>query len=120
MFCYDNIKSRRMRIWMLRRGIVMELDFFWLAIGMVGFGYFLGDGLKSFKNPSSKSFLESLDEDDEHELLKESEVHYFAGISREDAKKLTEEYPHIPHIKLNGQVYYPKAKLRAWLKDIGD
>lgn len=98
----------------------MELDFIWLAIGLAAFGYFIGDGLKNFKNPSSKSFLESLDEEDEHELIKESEVHYFAGVSKEDAKKLIEEHPDIPHIKLNGQVYYPKAKLRDWLLKLGD
>lgn len=99
---------------------MMELDFFWLAIGLAAFGYFIGDGLKNFKNPSSKSFLESLDEEDEHELLKENEVHYFVGISKEDAKMLIKEYPEIPHITLNGQVYYPKAKLKEWLKELGN
>lgn len=98
----------------------MELDFFWLAIGLAAFGYFIGDGLKNFKNPSSKSFLESLDEEDDHELINESSVHYFAGISKEDAKSLIEQYPDIPHIKLNGKIYYPKVKLREWLKNIGD
>ncbi len=97
----------------------MELDFFWLAIGLATFGYFIGDGLKNFKNPSAKGFLDSLDEEDEHELLKESDIHYFAGISKEDTTKLIEEYPDIPHIQLNGQVYYPKAQLRKWLKNIG-
>lgn len=104
----------------LERGLVMELDFFWLAIGLAAFGYFIGDGLKNFKNPASKDFLESLDEEDEHELIKENSVHYFMGISKEDTKKLIAEYPEIPYIKLNDQVYYPKAKLREWLKNLGD
>lgn len=98
----------------------MDLDLMWLAIGLIGFGYFIGDGLKNFKNPSSENFWESLDTEDEHELIKESSVHYFTGISKEDTKKLKEEYPDIPHIKLNGQVYYPKVKLREWLKELGD
>lgn len=98
----------------------MDLDFFWLAIGLAVSGYFIGEGLKNFKNPSSKSFLESLDEEGEHELIKDSEVHYFAGISKEDAKKLIEEHPDIPHIKLNGKIYYPKVKLREWLKELGN
>lgn len=98
----------------------MELDFFWLAIGLAAFGYFIGDGMKNFKNPSSESFWDSLEAEDEHELIKENSVHYFMGISKEDAKKLLEEYPDIPHIKLNGQVYYPKAKLREWLLKLGE
>src|SRR5690625_4338796 len=97
----------------------MELDFFWLALGMAALGYFFGDGLKNFKNPSAKDFLESLDEEDEHELIKEHEVDYFIRVSKEDARKLIEEYPNIPHIILNSKVYYPKAKLREWLMKVG-
>lgn len=96
----------------------MELDFFWLAIGLAALGYFIGDGLKNFKNPSSRSFLESLDAEEEYELIKEDSVHHFMGISKEDAKGLLEQYPDIPHITLNGHIYYPKAKLREWLKNV--
>ncbi|MFD1851731.1 DNA-binding protein [Oceanobacillus bengalensis] len=96
----------------------MELDFFWIALGLAAFGYFIGDGLKNFNNPDAKGLLE--DEDDRYELLKEGEVHWFIGVSKEDAKRLIEEYPDIPHIKLNGKNYYPKAKLREWLLKIGE
>ncbi|MBT2216965.1 DNA-binding protein [Virgibacillus dakarensis] len=98
----------------------MDIDFFWLALGLAALGYFIGDGLKNFKNPSSTNPIESLDEFDKHELLKENEVHWFMGVSKEDAKKLLEEHPDIPHITLNGRVYYPKAKLREWLLNLGD
>jgi len=98
----------------------MEIDFLWIGLGLAAFGYFIGDGLKNFKNPIAKSFVDSLNEDDEHELIKENEVHHFMGVSKEDAKKLIEEHPDIPHLNLNGHIYYPKSKLRKWLIEIGD
>lgn len=57
-----------------------------------------------------------LNEDDEHELINEKDVHYFIGISKEDTKLLIQEHPDIPHVLINNKVYYPKAKLRKWLK----
>ncbi|WP_085522817.1 DNA-binding protein [Tuberibacillus sp. Marseille-P3662] len=96
------------------------LGLIWIAIGIAVAGYFIGDGLKNFKNPNSKNFLDALDEDDELKLIKESDVHHFIGISKEDAKMLLQEYSDIPHIKLNGQVYFPKKQLRAWLLKLGD
>ncbi|WP_396898330.1 hypothetical protein ACQRXC_26490 (plasmid) [Niallia taxi] len=29
----------------------MDIDFFWIGAGLSVFGYFIGDGLKNFKNP---------------------------------------------------------------------
>lgn len=98
----------------------MEFDFLWLGLGLAALGYFIGDGLKNFKNPEAKSLMDSFDEDDEHELIKENEVHHFIGVSKEDAKRLIESYKDVPHIKLNGNIYYPKAKLREWLLRVGD
>lgn len=95
----------------------MELDFFWLAIGMAAVGYFIGDGLKNFNNPNAKSIIDSLDDDDEHELIKESQVHHFMGISKEDANSLIKDHSDIPHIIINNNVYFPKSKLRKWLLD---
>lgn len=91
----------------------------WLGLGIVIAGYLIGDGLKNFKNPNSKNILESLDENDDHELINESDVHHFVGISKEDAKHLIAEHPSIPHILINNKVYYQKAKLREWLMKIG-
>jgi hypothetical protein len=94
--------------------------FFWIAVGISVAGYFIGDGLKNFKNPNTKSLIDSLDEDDEHELIKENDVHYFMGISKEDAEFLIQEHTNIPHIIINSKVYYPKAKLRKWLLNLGE
>ncbi|MFC3040502.1 DNA-binding protein [Virgibacillus xinjiangensis] len=96
------------------------MDYFWLAVGIAALGYFIGDGLKNFKNPPLKSHMDFFHEEDDHELIKEKDVHYFLGISKEDAKALTEDHPDIPHIVLNGKVYYPKGKLRKWLADLGE
>jgi hypothetical protein len=96
---------------------ILELDFFWLALGIAVAGYFIGDGLKNFKKPYARG---SIDFFDEEELINEHEVHYFIGISKEDTMALLDDYPDIPHLKINGKVYYPKAKLRQWLLSVGD
>ncbi|ARF16199.1 DNA-binding protein [Sporosarcina ureae] len=99
----------------------MEFDLIWIAIGIAAAGYFIGNGLKNFKNPDVKDRLSELfEDDDEHELIKESNVHYFMGISKEDAKSLIQEYPDIPYVLINNKVYYPKAKLRKWLSNLGE
>ncbi|MFJ7935576.1 hypothetical protein [Sporosarcina sp. NPDC096371] len=64
----------------------MEFESIWLALGIAAAGYFIGNGLRNFKNPDAKSFSEIFNEDDEHELIAESDVHHFMGISKEDAK----------------------------------
>ncbi|MFC4022359.1 DNA-binding protein [Oceanobacillus longus] len=98
----------------------MEWDFIWIAIGISLAGYFIGEGLKNFKNPKATGLIGSLDddEDDEHELIKENEVHYFIGISKEDVSSLIQEHADIPHIIINNNIYYPKAKLRQWLLNL--
>jgi len=96
------------------------VDMLYLGIGIAVAGYFIGNGLKNFKNPDAKTVLDSFDEDDLDELIKEKDIHYHIGISKEDAKELVKEYPSIPHIVLNGTVYYPKRKLKQWLSNLGD
>lgn len=98
----------------------MEFDLILIAIGIAAAGYFIGNGLKNFKNPDAKDSLSEFFEDDEHELIKENNVHYFIGISKEDAKSLIQEYPEIPHVLINNKIYYSKAKLRKWLSDLGE
>ncbi|MDY0404490.1 DNA-binding protein [Virgibacillus sp. 179-BFC.A HS] len=99
----------------------MEFDLIWIALGIAAAGYFIGNGLKNFKNPdATDSLSEILNDDDEHELIKENNVHYFMGISKEDAKSLVQEYPDIPHVLINNKIYYPKAKLRKWLSNLGE
>ncbi|PAV27775.1 DNA-binding protein [Virgibacillus profundi] len=92
-----------------------------IAFGIAAAGYFIGEGLKNFKNADGKDLINNLfNEDDEHELIKEKDVHHFLGTSKEDASLLISEHPDVPHVKLNGKVYFPKAKLREWLLKMGD
>ncbi|WP_332634145.1 DNA-binding protein [Halalkalibacter flavus] len=76
--------------------------------------------MKNYKNPEAKNILTSLDDNDDHELIKQNDVHHFIRISKEDAEKLIDEHPSIPHIVINDKVYYPKAKLREWLLKLGE
>lgn len=96
----------------------MELDLFWIGLGIAAFGYFIGEGMKNFKKGSTSNNL--LDLEDDHELLKESDLHWFMGVSKEDAKQLIAEHPDVPHLRLNGTTYYPRKKLKKWLLTIGD
>ncbi|ARK32692.1 hypothetical protein [Halalkalibacter krulwichiae] len=96
------------------------MDFIFLSLAIAAAGYFIGDGLKNFQNPNAKNILEAFDFEDDPQLIKERDVHLFIGISKEDAKQLLNEYPDIPHIKLNHTIYYPKEKLREWLKNVGE
>lgn len=88
----------------------------WLAIGIALAGYCIGDGLKNFKNPSAKTMMDYLAED--NELIKEKDLHYSIGISKEDTKALIEKYPDIPSVELNGTLYFPRIKLREWMKSL--
>ncbi|RIU94732.1 DNA-binding protein [Oceanobacillus picturae] len=100
----------------------MEFDFIWIGLGIAAAGYFIGNGLKNFNNPDANNILSEVFSDDDnegHELIKENDVHYFMGISKEDAKSLIQDYPDIPHVTINNKIYYPKAKLRKWLSDLG-
>ena len=98
----------------------MYLDYIWIGLGIAIAGYFIGEGLKNFGNSDAKNLFESLKSADEYELIKENEVHDVIGISKEDAKMLIKDHPDIPHIMINGHVYYPKKKLREWLMNIGN
>ncbi|MCD8511710.1 MAG: hypothetical protein LRY73_18900 [Bacillus sp. (in: Bacteria)] len=53
------------------------------------------------------------------QLIKEKNLHTFLGISKTDAQTITQRYPDIPHVTLNGNNYFPKSQLREWVKKIG-
>lgn len=46
----------------------MDIDSLILALSIASAGYFMGDGLKNFKNPNAKSLLDSLADDEEPEF----------------------------------------------------
>lgn len=98
----------------------MEWEMVLIAISIAAAGYFIGEGLKNFKNPDAKNLMDKLDEGDEHELIKETDVHYFMGISKDDARNLVQDHSDIPHVIINNKVYFPKNKLRKWLIGLGE
>ncbi len=97
----------------------MGINLIWIGLGLAAAGYFIGEGLKNFKNPNAHGLSEIFAEDDEHELIKLEDVHYFMGVAKEDAEHLIKDHPDIPHILIKDEVYFPKAKLRQWLKNLG-
>lgn len=95
---------------------------FWIAIGMIGAAYFIGSGLKNFKNPDPSSSNSIWDNDHNHfwgapELIREDKVHSYIGILKEDATSLVKDYPSIPHLIINGRVYFPADQLKKWVND---
>lgn len=95
---------------------MLELDFVWIGLGLAALGYFIGDGLKNFKNPKAKNAVESIfPDDDRNELIKESDLHWYIGIRKSDVRSLINNYPNIPHLEINGHKYYPKKQLQRWL-----
>lgn len=94
------------------------MDEIWLAIGIAVAGYFIGDGLKNFKNPSAKTMMDYLEDDDDHELIKEKDLHYFLGIAKEDTSAFIQKHPQMPSIEVNGNLYFPKNKLRQWMNNL--
>jgi len=95
------------------------LELMWIAFGLVGAAYFIGEGLKNFRHPNENSLTSIFEENDDHELINEKDLHHFIGTSKDDAKALLKEYPNVPHFKLNGSIYFPKKQLREWLLKIG-
>ncbi|GGA86924.1 DNA-binding protein [Ornithinibacillus halotolerans] len=96
------------------------MEFFWLALGIAIAGYCIGDGLKNFKNADAKPLLDSLDNEEDHELIQEKDIHYFIGIAKEDATSLVKDHPDVPHIVINKKVYFQKGKLKEWLTKLGE
>ncbi|WP_413375738.1 DNA-binding protein [Alkalihalobacillus sp. 1P02AB] len=105
------------------------MDSFWFAIAIIGAAYLIGDGLKNFKSTGSASSNSNADSNNKFgtddinflgapELIKESKIQNYIGISKEDEKSLVKDYPSVPHIIVNGQVYFPTSKLKKWINEI--
>lgn len=91
-----------------------------LGIGIAVAGYFIGEGLKNFKNPTNEKVLDNLKERQDAVLISEHVIHNFIGVKKEDVKSLVEDYPEIPHVRLNGTTYFPRSKVMEWIHKIGD
>jgi hypothetical protein len=92
-----------------------------IAIGIALGGYFIGNGIRYglvyFK---SGKLNESEKVEGNHlynKLIKEDSIHQWTGIPKSDAKDLIKKYPDIPHINLNGNIYYIKDGLNDWINN---
>ena len=61
----------------------------------------------------------------QHQLLTQSELVDYLGLSKEEIKKLTELYDgdggyssELPHIKIGSEFYYPKSAIDKWLINV--
>ncbi|WP_088361968.1 DNA-binding protein [Bacillus cereus] len=91
------------------------MDLFWVGIGLLFLGYFIGEGLKNFKNPdSSDTFMGAGNK----KLIREEDLHSVLGISKADMKEMLEKYPDLPKIELKNVNYYQYGKVMEWLKEI--
>jgi len=80
------------------------MEFIFLAIGIALAGYFIGDGLKNFNNPTAKSVFQKWEESDVIEDVKKkyvrlaletgnhSSIARKAGISRDTFRRWMNEY----------------------------
>ncbi|WP_394233643.1 DNA-binding protein [Niallia oryzisoli] len=86
----------------------MDISFFWIGIGLAALGYFIGDGLKNFKNPKGSPSSYPT-------LIKERDLHLYLGLSKEEVNELLTKYPDAPKMELKGTTYYPYHYFLDWL-----
>ncbi|WNS79962.1 DNA-binding protein [Domibacillus sp. DTU_2020_1001157_1_SI_ALB_TIR_016] len=87
-----------------------------LGAGIALAGYFIGDGLKNWKNPSEKTFIDHFKRRGQSELIQEDTLHRFFGAPKQDTKELLQKYPDIPSVDVNGKTYFSRTSLRQWLE----
>ncbi|MCC9021558.1 DNA-binding protein [Bacillus nakamurai] len=84
------------------------MDSLWIGIGLALMGYFIGEGLKNFKNPKGSY-------SDCPTLIKEKDLHYYLGLNKDEVKELLNKYPNAPKVELKGTSYYPYQQFLKWM-----
>ncbi|MGL5316499.1 MAG: hypothetical protein ACRC92_24800 [Peptostreptococcaceae bacterium] len=100
----------------------MGVEAILIAIGIAAAGYFIGEGIsfglvnfKSGKKNNEKTFKKA--EPPHNQLIREENISTWLGIPIEDGKELLKQYPEIPHIEINGKVYFIKEGLNDWISN---
>lgn len=90
----------------------MELNFFWIGIGLaagiMGIGYFIGDGFKNFKNP--KASLSAYPT-----LIKEKDLHIYLGLTKKELNEPLSKYMNARKVELKGTTYYRYQQFVEWV-----
>jgi len=85
----------------------MEMNFFWVAVGLALMGYFIGNGLKNFGRPDKTPTY--------YMFIKESDLEFYLNLSKEEVEELLNKHPDAPKIELKGTTYYPYKQFMEWL-----
>lgn len=62
----------------------MDIGFFWIALGLAALGYFIGNGIRNFSTPKKST--------NEYYLIKESDLHLYIYLSKEETEELLYKY----------------------------
>ncbi|WP_232700083.1 helix-turn-helix domain-containing protein [Brevibacillus daliensis] len=97
---------------------LVALSIFCFAVCFVIGSWLISDGLREKQtNPIKQT--------SQHQLLTQSELADYLGISIEEVQKLnrfdngTNSYRSLlPHIKIENAVYYPKVAIDKWIQNV--
>lgn len=97
---------------------LVAFSIFFLGVCIVIGSWIIHNGLFAQPNVSTKQAVQ-------HQLLTQSELVNYLGLSKEEIQKLTElpdgddSYTsELPHIKIGSKIYYPKSALDKWLLNV--
>lgn len=98
------------------KNYIIAISIFLLGVCIVIGSWMISSGLKT-KVPTKQAI--------QHQLLTQSELVEYLGLSKEEIQKLTELYDgdgsytsELPHIKIGSEFYYPKSAIDKWLLNV--
>jgi len=96
---------------------IVALSIFFLGVCIVIGSWMISNGLSVKPNISTKQAVK-------HQLLTQSELVRYLGLSKEEIQILTElpdaggYTSELPHIKIGTKFYYPKSAIDKWLLNV--
>jgi len=97
---------------------LVALSIFFLGVCIVIGSWIIPKGFNVQPNDSTIQAVQ-------HQLLTQSELVNYLGLSKDEIQKLTElpdgddSYTsELPHIKIGSKIYYPKSAIDKWLLNV--